>query len=392
MRNSTTGTGNFETEQGTYSALVDRKQMKPLDTDCPFPDRSEQSIEGIPEIKYTVHCNKDIGGAYDTAWKGYPSNHGNPFQAFYHAESLSECVGYCVKEHPLCMGVIYNPGLEIGYANCWPKTGFDQNIPLTSPSLNVTHSATFTTITTPDQTCLDEENYTSTSDDSKNFAIHCKQANQGTNMTMLHKSNFTSCMEECATNKKGCVGVVYDSKLQGGFDNCYLQNTSSVFSDVGSSMYGVVSGAKPVSSNKPSSSGSPNGNSTSGSNDSPSSSNDSSSSKAWIAGPVVGGILALGLIGAAVWFFRRRKSRAAAAAAAAAAGPSHNDKHDPYGGAPAPAYAPVPQYASHNAPPSELGEGVNHQVNEADGTPAVKYALKGGATTSGREGAHEMAA
>lgn len=400
MRNSTTSrlsnnktiyTKTLEDEDGIHSALVDLNQMKPLDTDCPAPDKSRHNLEGVDGISYTVQCNKDIGGAYDTHWSY--EYHDNPFQAYYHASSLDDCVQKCVGEHPLCRGVVYVPGLQGGYANCWPKTGYPSPLLAVNPQLKVTHSALIDSITTPDTECNKNDTYTSTKDDSKNFAVHCGQTNQGTNMTMVHTQNFTSCMETCAGNKQGCVGVVYDSTLQGGYNNCYLQNTSSVFNDVGSSMYAVLTGAKPKQSDSGSGSGSGSGSNNNGNNN-----NDKdkdSGSKAWIAGAVIGPILGLALIGAAIFFFRRSKARGAPAA-----GVSEADdgaiKHNPYvnssgSGGPAPAYAPVPQYSPHAAP-SELGGG-DHQMVEMEGQSAAKYAHKGGLSGAGGQPGqtvHEM--
>ncbi|KAL1594368.1 hypothetical protein SLS60_010128 [Paraconiothyrium brasiliense] len=380
MRNSTTSrlssnktvyaTLPLADEDGTHSALVDLNQMKPLDTDCPATDKSHHNLDGYDGISYTVQCNKDIGGTYDTHWSY--EYHDNPFQAYYHATSLEDCLKDCVNEHPLCRGVVYIPGLQGGYANCWPKTGFPSTLSASNTQLKITHSATIDSITTPDTECNKNDTYTSTQDDSKNFAVHCGQTNQGTNMTMVHSLNFTSCMEECASNKNGCVGVVYDSTLQGGFNNCYLQNTSSVFNDVATSMYGVLSGAKPKSSGSSSSNGS-NGSSGGSNNDGDSS---SGGSKAWIAGAVIGPIVGLALIGAAIFFLRRRKASSAPAGNI----PEADDgaaKHNPYlNNGPAPAYAQIPQY-SPGAAPSELGGGQGHQMVEMSGQSAAKYAHKG---------------
>ncbi|KAF1980275.1 hypothetical protein BU23DRAFT_495665 [Bimuria novae-zelandiae CBS 107.79] len=378
MRNSTTSqlsnnrtiyTKTLTPEDGIHSALVDLNQMKPLNTDCPAPDKSRHSLDGYEGIQYTIQCNKDIGGGYDTQWS-YPYND-NPFQAFYHATSLEDCLQNCMKEHPLCRGVIYNPGLEIGYANCWPKTGFPLNIPTTQTRLKVVHSATIDQIETPNTECNKNETYTSTSDDSKNFAVHCGQTNQGTNMTTVHAQNFTSCMEECASNDNGCVGVVYDSTLTQGYENCYLQNTSSIFTDIGSSMYAVMSVAKPKTSGAPESG---NGGTSTNNND------DSSESKAWIAGAVIGPLAGLALIGAAIWFFRRRKHAGAVLVADVQEADSITTMN-PYSqhshGSPVPVYAPVPQHSPGTAP-SELG-GQNHQMVEMEAGSAAKYARKNGA-------------
>lgn len=406
MRNSTTSelsnnktiyTRTLVDLDGLHSALVDLNQMKPLDTDCPAPDKSRHNLTGFDSITYTMQCNKDIGGAYDTHWSY--EFHPSPFTAFYHATSLEDCLKDCVNEHPLCRGVVYVPGLTGGYANCWPKIGFPSTLSASNPLLKISHSATIDSIVTPDTDCP-KDDYTSTKDDSKNFAVHCGQTNQGTNMTSVQTQNLTSCMDECATYKNGCVGVVYDSSLQGGFNNCYLQNTSSVFNDVSSSTYAVLSAPKPQTSGTGSSgsgssgSGSGSGSSSSsGSNSNTSSSSSSastSSSKAWIAGAVIGPILGLALIALAISLLRRRRTKSSPAISEADSGAA---KHNPYAhqGA-APAYSEVPDY-SPAASPSELGSGYGHQMVEMEAQTA-KYAHKGGKGGIGGVGlggqVHEM--
>jgi hypothetical protein len=390
MRNSNTSqlsngktiyTKSLTDEEGIHSALVDLTQMKPLDTDCPATDKSRHTLDGNDAISYTVQCNKDIPGEYDAHWSY--EFHPNPFQAYYHATSLEDCLKNCVGEHPLCRGVVFVPGLQGGYANCWPKTGFPQPLIASNTLLKVTHSATIDSIMTPDTDCNKNDTYTSTNDDSKNFAVHCGQTNQGTNMTTVHTQNFTACIEHCAENKNGCVGVVYDSTLQGGFENCYLQNTSSIFNDIDSSMYAVLTGKKP----KPSGTGSSGSSGSNSNNNSDSSDSSSSGSKAWIAGAVIGPILGLALIGAAFFFWRRRK--AATPPAHISEVDSSGAKLNPYGHqGPAPAYASVPQY-SPQASPSELGTGNGHQMVEMEGQSTAKYAHKGGAT-GGASQVHEM--
>ena len=385
----------LEDQEGTHSALVDITQMKPLETDCPETDGTQVDLKGFPGQKYTVRCNKDIGGSYDAHWTYTFFN--NPFQAFYHATSLDDCVHKCMGEHPLCRGVVYNPGLQGGYANCWPKTGFDSNIPATGQLLKIAHSATLDQIDTPDTKCPKDEEYTSSDKDNSNFALHCGKANQGTNMTEIHATNFTSCMDACATNDKGCVGVVYDSSLQGGYDNCYLQNTSSVFTDVGSSMYAVLTGNKPKSSDSPSGGNGNNNNNGNGNgnNGNNSDGDNKSSSKAWIAGAIIGPLLGLALIGGLIWFFRRKKR---AAYPAADELPADAPKTNPYAQTPQSQHhlnEPSQVYAQHAPqysplPASELGAGADHQMQEMEGASTAKYAHKGPGAGERTTQVHEM--
>lgn len=334
IRNSSVSIQGLTNETNTHSALVDRLQLKGYDTDCPAPDLSVQTHPDVSGLGYTVHCNKNLPG-YDTCWRGYPSCNNRPFQAFYHATSLEDCLQKCVDEHPLCRAAAYFPGGQMRFANCWPKTGFGGAFTAPASNQGTIHTATITSLDTINTTCPESNTYTATGS-NKNFNIQCGKLNGGSNITSLHTQNVTACMDTCANSTQNCVAIVFDSSLQGGYNNCYLQNTTSVISDQVSSTYAVVSVSVSVAS--------------------PSS---SKSSKAWIAGPVVGGIAGLGLIGAVIFWWRRRNS-VDAAATAEADGVEKKEAPPNEGGQTA--NASVPQHAE---TPSEL---MITQRHELDGT------------------------
>lgn len=401
IRNSTTSrTQNNETvyttlpkdSPGVISALVDRNQLKPMNQACPETDNSRHKLKDFPDLEYTVKCNTDINGNGDACWAGYPGCDNNPFQAFYHADSLEDCLGNCMKEHPLCLGVVFNPGLEMGYANCWPKTSFSGNMNRAS-SDRILHSAVISTLDPPKSECSNNDTYTS-SDKKKDFKLQCGQANQGTNLTSIHKMDLNSCMDECATSKDKCVGVVFDSSLAQGYENCYLQNSTSVFSNIGSSVYASMSDAKakPDDSNSGGNNDSNNGGSKEG--DSKDKDKDSgSSSKAWIAGVVIGIVALIAIVAGLLFFFRRRKNNAAAAGGAH--GPIHEadsaQKLNPYAQN-AQGYAAAPHYQA-EAPRGEVGElggGEDHQMNEMEGAGMAKYAHKSGGTAPTSTQVHEL--
>jgi hypothetical protein len=348
IRNSTTSiSGVKDSTDGTHSALIDTSTYSKLSTTCPEADLSTHTLDGVPGLGYTVQCNKVIGG-FDACWSGYPkpcwdAQHlDGHFIGFYHATTLDDCVRICVDQSPLCKGVSWNPGYEIGFANCWPKTGFSDNAISTPPTKDgVLHSVTITSFDLVDANCPSEKTYSTT--DNNNFDIHCGQLNEGTNITSIHTQNITSCMDSCARTNS-CVGVVFDSTLANGFHNCYLQNTTSTISDKASATFAALSGSSIPSS---SSSASPNS----------SSSSDSSSSKAWIAGPVIGALVGLAIIAGAAFWWRRRQNAAAAA----------GEKHDGVAYDVAPAYSP--SLAPHGAPQHTGGYYDAHAaaaVNEAD--------------------------
>ncbi|KAF2626459.1 hypothetical protein BU25DRAFT_411855 [Macroventuria anomochaeta] len=352
IRNSnTTVNGVVDSTDGTHSALIASNTYDKVDTACPATDLSTHTLDGVPGLGYTIQCNKVIDGTYDTCWSGYPkpcwdTQHvEGAFIGFYHTTTLEACVRICTDQSPLCKGVSWNPDYSIGFANCWPKTGFSDNH-MSTPSAKdgVIHSVTITSFDRVDSNCPSSNSYATA--DNNNFDIHCGQLNEGTNITQIHTQNITSCMDSCATTDK-CVGVVFDSTLQNGFKNCYLQNTTSTTSDKASATFAALSGSSIPSS---SSSSTP-GNSTSGSGSG--SSGKGGESKAWIAGPVVGGLLGLAIVAGAAFWWRRRKNNAAAV----------GEKHEGVQYDAAPAYSPG--LAPHGAQ-QQMSYYDAHPMNEAD--------------------------
>jgi hypothetical protein len=300
LRNSNTSSSGLEPQTDRYSALIDRDQMTSLDTTCPHEDLSVHNLTSEPGIQYTTHCGKAISGS-DQCWSSYPQPClDEPFKGFFHTSSLEECVELCVEQHPLCEAVSWSPDMSIGFANCWPKTSKE---PLTAPSSSSTfgkakvmHSVTITNVDLPDDKCPSEPKYVYKSEDlhrKVDFDVRCGQLSTGTNMTSLRAQNVTACMDACAASEEKCVGALFDSSLRGGYRNCYLQNTTSVVTDQASAIYAMVKSRDDGHHGNGSSSESSDG-----------------GSKAWIAGPVVGGVVALAvLIGAVIWWRRRKAGK-----------------------------------------------------------------------------------
>lgn len=312
IRNSNTSvSGLKDATDGTHSALIASSTYAKIDTACPGTDLSTHTVEGVTGLGYTLHCGKVISG-FDMCWSGYPkpcwdTQHvDGAFVGFYHAKTLDECIRICTDQSPLCKGVSWNPDYSIGFANCWPKTGSDENS-LISPDtkLGVVHSVAITSFDSVDDNCPSSNTYSTT--DNNNFEIHCGQVNDGTNITRIHTQNVTSCMDSCATTDK-CVGVVFDSTLQDGFRNCYLKNTTSTISNKASATYAALAGSSIPSS---SSTSAPNNPESSSSSD-PSSSSSSGKSQAWIAGPVIGGVVGLAIVAGVAFWWRRRRGYSAA--------------------------------------------------------------------------------
>jgi hypothetical protein len=317
--------------------VTNADDLKSGNVACPVTSGSTQSLDLGAEgrVEYKVLCNNTID-SNDRVWGEFPKMD-EPFALFYHADSLEECVKWGTKSHPISNAVVYSkftstflnfehnllhpysplpptvltltttdPDLKFGYANCIPKANAPQENQR-QPSRNeaVMHTAIITSRDnnqTPNATCQNPNTYTSSSTSSRQqFTITCGQdlSPNSPNITLIHTQNITACIDTCAASKdKGCVGVVFDSSLQQGFQNCYLKNSTLVGASLPFATYAVAAGhsAEPTP-----------GNSNSKGEDTDKSDGDGGGSKAWIAGAVVGGLVGLALIGAAIWFLRRRK-------------------------------------------------------------------------------------
>ncbi|KAF2489307.1 hypothetical protein BU16DRAFT_434105, partial [Lophium mytilinum] len=292
LRNSSTSTQGLYPEAGTHSALVPHAELKSVNTDCPFDNLSIQTVRNVEN--FTIHCDQVIGG-FDACFDEYDVSgcYQGPYEGFWHADSLQECMEICADSHPLCQGVSWNPSQTIGFANCWPKTGWNNLQPATANMLiGVLHSAALTSIEPVNTTCPADKSYDT---QGKTFSINCAQLNTGTNITSIHRANITACVDACAKSDKDCVGVVFDSTMAAGFQNCYLQNTTSVISSNANTTFALLSGT-PLPTSNPTNTTVP-------------TSSSKASSKAWIAGPVIGGVVAIGLIAGGIFWWRRRKAR-----------------------------------------------------------------------------------
>lgn len=370
----------LETGDDRQSALASLDHLQKLDEACPGTDREFIRFENIG---YTIHCNKSYIG-FDEPWKGAEGNESlsippdqvwePPFMGFHHANSLEECLSICLAVRPLCRAVAYVPGLTLGYPNCWPKTG-SPDLAVFAPDgrRGTIHTAVIDEFDRIDESCPSNTHYEAT--DNKAFDIHCGQVNTGRNFTSVHAQNITACIDACAVNTdNNCTGIVFDSSLTSGYQNCYLQNTTSIVVDHDKGTYAILAGATVPSSSPPA-----NGGLGDLAGDNNNNSNKNSTSKAWIAGPVIGGLALLGVVGFLLLWWRRRKAHVAgvevagsvpkdgyydgAPAGVGSYNPAQQGRHEmhAHGYAPeleaASEYQPMMVKYAHSAPPYHDEEG-----------------------------------
>jgi hypothetical protein len=347
-----------------HSALVPLDHLQAQDEACPGNDRDFVKF-GL--IGYTLHCNKSYR-EFDECWRGAPGNSSltmppdcwePPFMGFHHATSLEECLSFCLAVQPLCRAVAYAPGLGLGYTNCWPKNGNPDVATFGPPPEHegTIHTAVIDEFDRIDESCPKDDHYKTSN--NKDFEIHCGQLNTGTNITSLHTQNITACIDACATweDNNGCVGVVFDVSLAGGYRNCYLQNTTSIIIDQDKRTYAILSGTS-IPTSSPTTTALP------GIPDE----RKGSTSKAWVAGPVIGGIALLAIIAFGLFWWRRRKAHVAGAGTA---------RGNPYmGGNPA-----AGMYLNSAGGSAVQLHGHDHYAGELDGASEyqpmmVKYAYE----------------
>ncbi|KAL9095539.1 MAG: hypothetical protein Q9165_002410 [Trypethelium subeluteriae] len=195
-----------------------------------------------------------------------------------------------------------------GYGNCYYKDNVSAESfnPLTSidPPMHmaILDQDNFWDV---DSSCINGTNYTSSN--GAVFEIACNtndNTNFGTDIASFRSQNMSVCADACATytNSSGydCVGVVFDSSLVDGYQNCYLKSIIGNVSAQAGHHWALLAQRADNSSTNSSSEGAP-------SHFPNSSQSLSRSSKRWIAGPVIGTVVAVGAIAGLFFWFRRQR-------------------------------------------------------------------------------------
>ncbi|RDW93047.1 uncharacterized protein DSM5745_00369 [Aspergillus mulundensis] len=287
---------NLTPDSDVDIALVDPvSQLTGVDDSCPFSNNTLQATTS--GLDFEIKCYTDM----------IPFGHYCPWNLVddpwckLHTDTMDACMEFCAEAHPLCRAVSWNPDLGNGFGNCYLK---DVNGTLVSGEHGgyVIHSALvqLPALLDDEGPCPSSLNYTSTTflQVRKEFEIRCYEARGGTgNLTTVHTASLEICMDRCASydpiadsesnfgvETPECVGVVFDRSMAGGYENCAL------LSEVGGSMGDINSTfARVTKTVDPREEGS------------------GSESKAWIAGPVVGGVAGVVILGVVAWWWRRRR-------------------------------------------------------------------------------------
>ena len=251
---------------------------------------------------------------------------------------------YCADAHPLCLLLAWNPDQVAGYANCYLKNSLDGN-PSESADF-VTHSA-FSQISfsSVNNSCPVNSSYVPTTTD-RNFTIACNQNNDGTNLTALHTSDVFSCIDSCATNST-CVGVVFDSYMVYGYQNCYLKSAFGLPTPLQNWFSAALDGNTGDKTTPHSTTG--------------------HKSEGWIAGPVIGAIVIVAIVAVLFCLWRRRKNRSKLQRQRAFAAVSQQEHAAPY-------Y----HHLTRDQGPYEIAQAKTHQTHSGVEGVSPQYELDAG--------------
>lgn len=142
--------------------------------------------------------------------------------------------------------------------------------------------------------CTNQQ-YVKSTNNATTFLTFCSMDQRGNNGTKQHEETLQGCLDSCDAYK-GCAAVTFDLQLSYGWQNCYIKTTNKTFTPAANLTFALA-----LPSLSP-------GDTTYVTASSSASSKDSKPS-AWIAGPVVGGLLAAVLLFSSGVFFWRRRNR-----------------------------------------------------------------------------------
>lgn len=278
------------TENGAVSrtgwtlAIANRIQIQQLPLTCTNNGQTEATQNGL---NFTVYCNQDFSGS-DLCSDDNPGCRA-------HTSTLGDCLNLCSTMHPLCTTVTWEPTLEHGFQNCYPKNATVQVFDKLRSSKTSTQIAKALLSASPGD-CQTSSNATVLASNKEAFTLACDEDYPGNNLTVLHAQSRDSCIDSCAgtAGKEGkCVGAVFDANMGGGYENCYLKSA------IGRRLSGQSGFIFALRQDGTSNS----------TLNSPTSPPKKSPNRALIVGPVIGSIAGLAILFSLVWWWRLRRKR-----------------------------------------------------------------------------------
>lgn len=269
--------------RGLTVGIANSTQYQPLLKECTNNGQKQISKNGL---EFIVYCDQDVRG-YDLCSDASPNCRS-------HARTLGECLDYCsTLPGSLCTGVAWDPALRNGYTNCYPKKAAAQLFDNGRQSDTSGVRCAKALIQYPTDECRSKTTGTVLATNKDKFTLTCEGDRPGNNITTQHSNSLELCIDSCAKyTDPTCVGAVFDANMSLGYENCYLKSA------IGAPMLEMkgFAFARRQSSNGttiPDKQG-----------DSPPP--PPGKSKAWIAGPVIGIVIAIAAILLALRWWRNR--------------------------------------------------------------------------------------
>ncbi|CAG8951074.1 hypothetical protein HYFRA_00006472 [Hymenoscyphus fraxineus] len=298
--------------EGYIMGIANRSQIQQLPSICNNNGQTQITQNGL---KLSVYCDQNSSGG------DLCSNEAPECRA--HTNSLEECLEFCSTRHPLCTGVSWDSTVQYGYQNCYPKNATAQNFDKARGSALKTHSAKVLLQAPPPSDCLARSSISSLAKDQGTFTLACDEDRPGNNITVLHADSIDSCVDSCARNSEKnpkCVGAVFDAKMQGGYENCYLKSAfGERLPDQGGFMFALRQDSVPsnisnATNNTTLNTSSPTTNILSGTSTPATDPNSvlgkNTSSRTTVIAPIVGAVLGVAITLAIVcWWRRLRRKR-----------------------------------------------------------------------------------
>lgn len=215
-------------------AVAHKDDLTPRAKQCDLADPSTHTTSTGQEI--TVYCNSDVslpdGDFTSVPFPGHP----------VHANDIEGCMDACSTARPLCAAAVYNPDMSLGYANCYLKSlnpdhmSFPDDYQLPGeyvvPQLTNQENTTIVHAIVASQPIhMDNTCHVGTirqPGSEAEFDVKCDHDVPGNTLECNHADSLSACMDRCVsygTNK--CKGVVYDSNLAHGFQNCCLKDNNA---------------------------------------------------------------------------------------------------------------------------------------------------------------------
>lgn len=282
-------------------ALANFDQLRPLQTDCPYPNGSRRNtLNGMP---YRVVC--------DRTYEDSNMSPTNPALDDIHTATLDECMAACSSAHPLCLAVVWVPTHSDGFNNCNLKGTSEEHF--LKRVVSAKHVAMAEEITR-NETCSDGEELTV---GEKRFRVSCLHTSDGRDLNVSHEEDLGACVRRCAEfgadNGTSCCAAVYDGSLRGGFENCYLRGEGVSLRQAEGFAIAVLEDSSLGPEPGPSAQAGPGA------------SGKSADKTPVIAGSVAGGIATVIVVVIALLWWRKRRRRVAEAVYRGSEPPKHSE-------------------------------------------------------------------